>query len=692
MMRLALALAFTIVMGTPQIVNTSLVWYAGPAGSGTTCSSGSPCTIQQAITTAAAGDTVFLQDGTYSGSNSQSVWFALWFGSSGHSGSPGAPITLKALNDGKAIIDGGNARPCVQITFSSHWILDGFDCVNSTFSSIDLQNGDDFVVRRITAYSNVVSARGGNYHCVSLEDITNSTFEDLGCFGNMRTAFTEHGSGSSAGGGNRVNRLWCRWDGYTGNGGPQACMQTGYNTINNMLVENVIFLWTRSMGLSQDGGASCPGSCINFHYNNGTGGFTLGYPPGAKLLGGLFYGLASAAIKPETLLFSVVDVGRLRLQDLVAIKSFAGNVNGEGTFLFTGAVSPTPNAVANRITSVKDTAGNASAWGSAWALTSFNENTSAQGLLGRNIFTTGTGEASICYQYANGVRQDGSGGTTAKPMFPWPMDDRIKAAITRSGLTTLSGSAGTGYAAGTPTSDVVAMLAALPNGPTSIPANCLSGAVTPPPILSAPDFPSTLTIEPCTGTGTLTNWTTVGGSGLQRSTNKCVPISGFTVSRFNTSYPSSKEAWDIIDPLPNDGENHIVYIDIQSSGDRYGVYVSRVVGATDQIGAFKLISSVQTDLMTPIDLGLEASLTDRLGARYEGNSQLNIYYYAQAWGEWRIITSIPLTTIPSGGGYIGVGLGSGGFNTYGGGQYVTAPSVTAPGANKGTLGTGVPTR
>jgi hypothetical protein len=84
--------------------------------------------------------------------------------------------------------------------------------------------------------------------------------------------------------------------------------------------------------------------------------------------------------------------------------------------------------------------------------------------------TPGGAGSQMCYQY-----QDGT--LTSTPLWPWPMDDRIKQALQRSGIgPSLSGSAGPGYAAGTVTSEIVARY-----GP--VPAPCLrGGGGAPPPV------------------------------------------------------------------------------------------------------------------------------------------------------------------------------------------------------------------
>src|SRR5262249_5545682 len=99
----------------------------------------------------------------------------------------------------------------------------------------------------------------------------------------------------------------------------------------------------------------------------------------------------------------------------------------------------------------------ASTVGAGWSVTEFNEGPS---LAERNPYDTETREASLCFRYIDGTR-------TGTPLWPWPMDDRIKAALEVAGSSALAGSAGPGYAAGTVTSEVASRL-----GP--IPAGCLT--------------------------------------------------------------------------------------------------------------------------------------------------------------------------------------------------------------------------
>jgi len=216
-----------------------------------------------------------------------------------------------------------------------------------------------------------------------------------------------------------------------------------------MLLENVILVWNGANGSYPDQlkFLMVAGRAVNPND---------GYPSGLRLLGSLGYGYPGASLQPQNLFFQAENVGRFTLQDVVAIGSFS-NALFEGPLLLVGATAPTPGAIVNRVTTVKSSNGRASSFGSAWTVSGFNENPAAAGLTGRNVFDTGTTEASLCYRYNEGTRQ-----TT--PLWPWPMDERIKAALAMAGSKSLVGSAGNGYTANTVTSEVVSKVGAIPAG------------------------------------------------------------------------------------------------------------------------------------------------------------------------------------------------------------------------------------
>src|SRR5262249_52248503 len=85
-------------------VSTPCDYYASPNGGGDGLTSSSPFRIQDFWAKAAPGKTLCLLDGTYQGGASMIVPPV------GKSGASGAPITVRALNDGGVFIDGQFVR------------------------------------------------------------------------------------------------------------------------------------------------------------------------------------------------------------------------------------------------------------------------------------------------------------------------------------------------------------------------------------------------------------------------------------------------------------------------------------------------------------------------------------------------------------------------------------------------------
>ncbi|MBN1812598.1 MAG: right-handed parallel beta-helix repeat-containing protein [Anaerolineae bacterium] len=73
-------------------------YYVSPAGGGTACSLGSPCSLLYGLSQAQAGDEVVLRGGVYYEGE-----FDL-----SHSGSPGAPIVVRSYAGETAVLDGGD--------------------------------------------------------------------------------------------------------------------------------------------------------------------------------------------------------------------------------------------------------------------------------------------------------------------------------------------------------------------------------------------------------------------------------------------------------------------------------------------------------------------------------------------------------------------------------------------------------
>src|SRR5262245_40933462 len=151
-------------------------YYASPNGGGDGLTSSRPFRIQDFWAKAAPGKTLCLLDGIYQGAANMIVLPV------GKSGTSGAPITVRALNDGQVFIDGQFARVPVQTAGNSYWTFQGFDAGSSSgivmyVNSSGLAMGLEF--KRIVASN----AAAGNNHVWAFGDCQNCLFEDIAGFG-----------------------------------------------------------------------------------------------------------------------------------------------------------------------------------------------------------------------------------------------------------------------------------------------------------------------------------------------------------------------------------------------------------------------------------------------------------------------------------------------------------------------------
>ncbi|MCU6712289.1 discoidin domain-containing protein [Paenibacillus sp. J5C_2022] len=141
--------------------NTTSTWnslseveiYGGPSSGGngdegTIVAVDTATELASALGSATAGTTIVLADGTYS----QTGEFVL----QSKNGTADAPIVVKALNRGQAIISGGSG---MRIEDSSHIVVDGLKFTNSVNAALVLE-GSDHV--RITRNKFALPASGGN--------------------------------------------------------------------------------------------------------------------------------------------------------------------------------------------------------------------------------------------------------------------------------------------------------------------------------------------------------------------------------------------------------------------------------------------------------------------------------------------------------------------------------------------------
>ncbi|MDR4506274.1 MAG: hypothetical protein MRK01_15990 [Candidatus Scalindua sp.] len=155
-------------------------------------------TISYAMEQLSAGDTLFLMDGTFTESLNITI-----------SGKPGDPITFKALNDGKVIIDGKNSRIPLLIegTDANHKTyidVEGIVCRNSNSDIVQIKRSDNISIKRVSAYN---ADPDGNFVAFSIAyDCTNILVEDCAASGTGRKQYNAFSDSKVT-----FRRCWGRW-------------------------------------------------------------------------------------------------------------------------------------------------------------------------------------------------------------------------------------------------------------------------------------------------------------------------------------------------------------------------------------------------------------------------------------------------------------------------------------------------
>lgn len=129
------------------------------------------------------GDTLILLDGTFRTQLAPTV-----------SGTAGAPITIRAQNDGKAIIDGELARQACRFVKISHLEVQGIHCRNHRAAAVNtgllfVGEASDITVRRVT-----VQESNGSCPLVHVYRSTNVLVEDCAAWGASDGVFVSYGS------------------------------------------------------------------------------------------------------------------------------------------------------------------------------------------------------------------------------------------------------------------------------------------------------------------------------------------------------------------------------------------------------------------------------------------------------------------------------------------------------------------
>ena len=184
------------------------------------------------------GDRLLLLDGIYTESTTGVVQPNI------RNGEPGKPITIKALNDGKAVIDGEGRD--IPVRLGENWgpdgpigdwfVVEGLVARNGTLSSIRLEHANHNVLRRVSAYD---ADPDDNSLAIGIAWSDHNLVEDCVAAGTGRYMINVFTSSD-----NTIRRcftMWQQWDGrhFCGVSWPNGNNVGVYNS-SNTTVENVI--------------------------------------------------------------------------------------------------------------------------------------------------------------------------------------------------------------------------------------------------------------------------------------------------------------------------------------------------------------------------------------------------------------------------------------------------------------------
>jgi hypothetical protein len=362
--------------------------------------------------------------------------------SAGLSGARGNPITVRALNEGQVLIDGQFVRTPVRLDGNNWFLIEGINARNSSGNVLRLYTAHNNIVRRSIFWDAPIHTK---VDTVVLDDSSNNLIEDVAVFGTGRKTLGPPFSDSY---GNVYRRIWVRWEGnIVGGGGNKFSFSVYYNnspeSSNGNIFENILATWS---------GESMPESYTDTDVNGGLTGssrsnFALNGSPwimardhdfnnfcsNTRIFGSIAY-VKSSTVSPPGGPARLHGIGTNNAADLARVPacvtykdvliimdpSHPGFGRTPGFFFGSAGTN-------NSATFLSSVTGGGDTIPSSWNPSNNRHATSVSGLTsqGANPWTGTTG-ANLCKRYVNGVK-------TSTPLWPWPMNDRIKAATASAG-------------------------------------------------------------------------------------------------------------------------------------------------------------------------------------------------------------------------------------------------------------------
>jgi hypothetical protein len=467
--------ATTLGVATPATPLVSCDYYASPTGTGNGASASTPFRVSDFWAVARPGKSLCLLDGTYAGAH------AMIAPTSGVRGERGQPITVRAMRDGGVTIDGQFARRAVQLNRGNDWyVIEGLNAKNgwggAAGSTVIHVAGTNNVIRRVVAwdtpFSNAAGASGAIFSCLDNPDGGTNLFEDVAAFGIAQSGFLASQNDGSA---CTFRRAWARHEGTSDANNAGTPFFITYNSRHHTC-ENCIGEYRPNTGLSsykvvnatptalahcprQPGDPSNVGTC------------TDGAPP----LPGSMWNIARMDLPDDR--FDIQVLGSVAIYQADAnlsrkLLNQPGSTACTGTGAAAGcALQAAPRdrrggdllykdvlyfvdpahpdfartrilrmdematALPNVLAHISTVAGNPNSVNEGgattsrpWTQTSVVHASSLARLnaASANPFT-GTQGANICHEYRDRAR-------TTTPLWPWPMNERIKEATRMAGV------------------------------------------------------------------------------------------------------------------------------------------------------------------------------------------------------------------------------------------------------------------
>lgn len=384
------------------------------------------------------GKTLCLLNGTYTTINN------MIDPPTGLSGVSGAPITIRAINEGEVLIDGEFVSNTISFT-GNHWfVVEGINLRHGNFALVIIrQPTSNITLRRVVGWDTNATVGEATGITIANDDVTNIILEDVGLFGVMANGIR---IGDSANGPIMIRRVYADNQGYMGGSDTsQTAFHPNYSSTSNVTVENSI----GRVSYSQQPFSHCfaagngyPAGCVDNYRQSGPGAryifrFRGGNSPppnvNTHIYGSLGYTLATDRWRYNGIQIGPVDALRAPVGEningihIVDTMMFIHPSNSTFNFAqgFHLAHSAVPTGgydlVATNITSVRGSLGDhieGYPTTNEWDVTNYSSGTSLAAV--QNPWTTTTG-ANLCFRYVDRVK-------TTTPLWPWPMNERIKRA------------------------------------------------------------------------------------------------------------------------------------------------------------------------------------------------------------------------------------------------------------------------